>query len=200
MKSTVEPIVSATAEEANNAGTRRSVSNSSASDPRIQTLYEECADELIAGVRQRFGEGPPDPADVIHESFRRVYEQRNTAEIVNLKAYVWRVARNLVLDVKKTETTRGRYDFEVEHLLFPLRGEHGSPEITLAAEEQLRAISQCVAQMPDTRRRAFLLYRLEGLTLLQVSKRLNMSVSGVRKHVSRAQGQLHALFTGPARD
>ncbi|MEM1434807.1 MAG: sigma-70 family RNA polymerase sigma factor [Pseudomonadota bacterium] len=163
-------------------------------DPRIRKLYEESLGELVAGLRRRFGDGPPAPDDVIQESFRRVFEQPDTSAISNLKAYVWRIARNLVLDGKKAAAVRSQYDFEVEQLFFPLRGDNLSPEIVITARAQLRAINELLLEMPAARRRALLLYRVEGLTLAKVAEEMGLSVSGVRKHVSRAQAQLHALF------
>lgn len=160
-------------------------------------MYAESAAELVLGVRGRFGDGPPDPEDVVQEAFQRVFARADTTNIRNLKAYVWRTARNLVFEDRKRESVRTKYELEIERLYFAVKGENLSPENVITAREQLAAINATLSGMSDRRRRAFLLYRIEGLTLERVADTLQISITAVRKHVSRAQAQLHALFIDP---
>lgn len=131
---------------------------------------------------------------MVQEAFLRIYEHDNVSTIRNLKAFVWRTARNLVLDSKKIAHIRSKYDFEIERLYFCLKGENLSPEFVIGAKEQLQAINALLLTMPDRRRRALLLYRIEGLTLAQTADQLGISITAVRKHIARAQAQLNALF------
>ena len=163
-------------------------------DPRITKLYSEYAPELSQGIRIRYGDGPPDPDDVMQEAFRRIYEKEDTTKVRNLRAFIWRIARNLVLDAKKSEETRSKYDFEIENIFFPLKGHISSPETVIVAKEQLQAVNQLLLEMPDKRRRALMLYRLEGLTLEQIGKRLGISRRAVSKHISRAHVEISSLF------
>ena len=149
---------------------------------------------MIAGIRLRFGNGPPDPEDVVQEAFRRVYEYENLSAVQNIKAFIWRTARNLVLDSKKTTKTRASFDFEIERLYFPIRGDNLSPENVVCAREQLRTINQILSRMPERRRDAFIMYRVSGLTLQTIADKFGVSVPAVRKQVATAQAELHAWF------
>ncbi|MEM1261671.1 MAG: sigma-70 family RNA polymerase sigma factor [Pseudomonadota bacterium] len=166
----------------------------SAQNQRLAQLYAECAEELTVGIQGRFGSGPPDPDDVIQDAFQRVAELGDITHIRNLKAFVWRTARNLVLDAKKTLSIRSKYDFEIEQLYFSLKGENLSPEIVIRAREQLAVINQAIMAMPERRRRALLLYRLDGRTLAQIGKELSISITAVRKHIAKAHAELNLLF------
>ncbi|MEM8985120.1 MAG: RNA polymerase sigma factor [Pseudomonadota bacterium] len=156
--------------------------------------------DLTRGVRNRFGNGPPDPEDVAQEAFRRIIEKGDTAAIKNLKGFLWRTARNLVLDARKISNARSKYDFEIEEMYFPLKGDISTPENVILAKEQLRMINAHLRDMPEKRRRAFVLYRVEGLTLVEVARRLRISRTAVSNHIAKAHASLNALFIEDADD
>ncbi|MEM7504118.1 MAG: sigma-70 family RNA polymerase sigma factor [Pseudomonadota bacterium] len=163
-------------------------------DSRVVELSKTYLSELIDGIRSRFGNGPPDPEDVAQEAFSRLLEAGDTSKIKNLKAYLWRTARNLVFDATKATKTRSKYEFEIEALFFPLRGDNLSPETVVSAKEQLKLINDVLRQMPEKRRRALVLYRIEGLTMLEVAKQLRIGHSAVHKHLVKAHAELNAIF------
>ena len=163
-------------------------------DPRVAKLYATYTPELSEGLRIRYGDGPPDPDDVAQEAFRRIYEKSDTRNVRNLKAFIWRIARNLVLSEKRREHTRSKYDFEVEQIFFPLKGHISSPETVIVAKEQLLAVNEALLQMPDKRRRALMLYRIDGLTLDEIGRKLGIIRRAVSKHISRAHYEISSLF------
>ncbi|MEM6817730.1 MAG: sigma-70 family RNA polymerase sigma factor [Pseudomonadota bacterium] len=158
---------------------------------RVSAVYEEYFDELVTGIRARFGEGPPDPTDVAQESFRRVFEHPQLSLVGNLRAFLWRTARNLTIDIRKSAQVRNRYDFEVEQLFFPLRGDNCSPETVIDARAQLKVINEVLRCMPERRRTAFILRRIDGLTMDEVGRRLGIGRTAAAKHVSKADAELN---------
>lgn len=163
-------------------------------DPRIAALSETYLRDLATGLRNRFGNGPPDPEDVAQEAFRRILEKDDTSSIRNLKAFLWRTARNLIFDSKKMSAIRSKYDLEIEQIFFPSTGDNSSPETVMLAREQLKAVNAILRDMPEKRRRALVLYRVEGLTLVEVARRLRISRTAVSKHIAKAQIALNAIF------
>lgn len=169
-------------------------------DPRVAALSTSYLSEMAMALRKRYGDGPPDPDDVAQEAFRRIIEKGDTSNIQNLKAFLWRTARNLILDTKKIDKVRSKYDYEIQQIFFTTGGDISSPENVIIVREQLRAINECLRGMSERRRRAFLLYRVDGLTLEEVARRLMMSRTAVSNHIAKAQTQLIALFAGDAED
>ncbi|MEM8983929.1 MAG: sigma-70 family RNA polymerase sigma factor [Pseudomonadota bacterium] len=160
----------------------------------LESLYTEYVKPLSVALRTLYGDGPPDPEEVAQEAFHRVINHKDHSSIANLKAFIWRTARNLVFDEKKRAVVRRRYDFEVERLFFPFEGDGSTPETLITAREQLELINQALADMPEKRRRALILHRIEGLTLTEVGRRLGIGRTAVAKHVARAAADLNALF------
>ncbi len=167
-------------------------------DPRLAHVSAEEMRELSVGLRDRYGNGPPDPDDVAQEAYRRVLEREDVSSIRNMKAFLWRTARNLIFDAVKSAQSRSKYDFEVEQMFFPLKSDVSSPEVVISAREQLKTINDVLETMPKVRRRAFLLHRVERLSKTEVARRLKISRTMVHKHVAAASAEVHALFADDA--
>lgn len=157
-------------------------------------FYRGYAPQLSATIRKIYGDGPPDPDDVAQEAFHRIMERGDLSSIRNLKAFIWRTARNLVLKDKRLREMRSRHDFEVEQIYFPLRGDDSTPERIISAKQQLKTINDVLRTMPEKRRRAFVLHRLEGLSVAEVGRRLGVSRTAAAKHIARAAAALNAEF------
>ena len=131
-----------------------------------------------------------DPDDVAQQAFQKLIERGNIETISNLRAFVWRTARNIVLSTKRSATTRARYDYEVEQIYFPLKGDESTPERIILVREQLDTINEALRKMPEKRRRAIVLHRIEGLSVAEVGRRLGMSRQNAAKHLSKGMADL----------
>ncbi|MEM9168038.1 MAG: sigma-70 family RNA polymerase sigma factor [Pseudomonadota bacterium] len=161
---------------------------------RVTALYSDYAAQLSATLRSIYGDGPPDPDDVAQQAFQNVMERGDIGSVKNLKAFVWRTARNLIFKAHRTRETRARYDYEIDQLFFPLRTDELTPERIIVAREQLQAINRALLEMPPKRRRAFLLHRLHGLTVSDVARRLGVSRSTADEHIVRAATEINRLL------
>ncbi|MEM9740056.1 MAG: sigma factor, partial [Pseudomonadota bacterium] len=118
------------------ARSKAAQSGCDAPDDSISFLYAECAEELTAYLRKVYGDGPPEPDDVTQQAFAKLASQENLPRIKNLKAFLWRMARNLVLTERRNAETRSKYEFEVEQLYFAVRGNDFTPERDLEVKQQ----------------------------------------------------------------
>ncbi|MEM8562850.1 MAG: sigma-70 family RNA polymerase sigma factor [Pseudomonadota bacterium] len=166
-----------------------------ASVAKIDELYRKHAQTLARSLRAQFGNGPPEPEDVVHRAFQNLLERTNAKDIQNLKAYLWQTARNLLLKDKRALQTQTRYQFEVEQLYFAIQGDDLSPSRVLLAKQQLVSINEGLRSMPQQRRTAFIMHRLKGLSVAEVARQLNLSRSAAVKHIAKAAADLDALLT-----
>ena len=167
----------------------------------INDLYETSSAELVAYLRKVYGDGPPDPDDVAQQAFERLASYKDIKAVKNLKAFLWRTARNLLLTYKRNSDARSKYDYEIEHLFFAAKGSEASPERVLEVRQQLQIIEKTLAQMPQRRRHAFLMHRVEGLNLTDTGKRLGVTRHAIVKQITRASVDIEtALAKGPESD
>ncbi|MEL7042482.1 MAG: sigma-70 family RNA polymerase sigma factor [Pseudomonadota bacterium] len=155
-------------------------------EQRLVELYQQSVDELIAYLRKVFGEGPPEPNDVAQQAFERLSRQEDLAGVRNLKAFLWRTARNLVLTERRNSETRSKYEYEVEQLYFVAKGNESTPERVLEIKQQLATINRTLREMPERRRQALIWNRIEGLNVAAVARRLGITRAGAAKHIARA--------------
>lgn len=159
---------------------KQSVRN--AAPDSLETVYRLHADGLAAITRKV----RDDEADLAQEACLRLVETARREPVAAPVNLLFRIARNLVID-----RMRGRARAA---LLFREPGDrddqHPSPspdpERILLANERLGLALEVIERMPDRRREAFLLHRIDGLSYRRIAQRMGISVKGVEKHISAA--------------
>ena len=115
----------------------------------------------------------------------RLASLADTAQILEPRAFVFRVASNLAIDRLRQEQRRSAlHDDDSDHHEYcdPL----ASPEKQFLAAEAIEQLDRSLAQLPSKARLALLLNRLEGLTHAQIAVRLDVSESTVGKYIVQA--------------
>lgn len=174
--------------------------SASADTDKVSKLYSDYFTQLSQTLRRMYGNGPPDPEDVANEAFRKLIERGDISSIANLKGFVWRIARNIILKARRDHLARSKRDFEVENLYFPKKGDESTPERIIQAQEQLDAINSILKEMPEMRRRAFILHRIDGLTITETGHALGISRPGAAKHIARAAAEISVYFDAQERE
>ena len=160
----------------------------------IAQLYRQTIRPLASMLRKHLGNGPPDPDDIAQLAFQKLIERPTLTDIKNVEAFLWRTARNLVFKERRAQDVRARYDFEIEQLYFVLRGYDLDAERVVSAREQVNLVKTALRSMPERRRRAFVLHRIDGLTIAATARRLKISATAAGKHIGRAMADIDALL------
>ncbi|MEM1231986.1 MAG: RNA polymerase sigma factor [Pseudomonadota bacterium] len=159
-----------------------------------RSLYARRARAITASLRRVFGDGPPDPEDVTQQAFAKLIAAPNRDKIANVDAFLWRTARNIVLNEKRAAKTAARYETDLTATYFSARSDTCDPESVVMAEKTLVAINALLLAMPENRRRAFMLHRVEGLNVSETARRLQLSRSATHKTLVRAFADLDRLL------
>jgi RNA polymerase sigma factor (sigma-70 family) len=156
-------------------------------DGPLSDLYRRCRKELVAFVRQRFGSGPPDPEDIAQQAFANFAALGPDEPVANPRAFLFRTAHNIAVNHRKHQRV-GRRFLESNPDPREIREERDDldPQVVLLSREQYSLIETVIRGMPQKRRRALLLNRLEGLSYVEIGRRLGLSESAVRKQVAAA--------------
>ncbi|WP_313613119.1 RNA polymerase sigma factor [Agrobacterium sp.] len=119
--------------------------------------------------------------DVVQEAFIKFVPQQAEAPSA-LKAYLFRVVRNLALDVRK----RRRYDLRERPDDTPFWGlpqDHGSPEDHALFCDQVRQVSEILNDMPTDTRVALEMHRFGGYRMEDIAAHLGVSVATAHRLV-----------------
>lgn len=116
-------------------------------------------------------------------------------EIANGKAYLFRMAANLVIDHQRHVQRHKRLLDEVEQML------HGgvvsnTPEATTMAQQELERLSAVVDDLNPTTRMIFTMNRFDGISQREIARCLGISQTAVENHIRKALNKL-AAARGP---
>ncbi|GGC17051.1 DNA-directed RNA polymerase sigma-70 factor [Parapedobacter defluvii] len=122
--------------------------------------------------------------DLLQELFVRLWEHRESINPEQpIKAYLFRIAENLVYDTFR----RLSKDRRLQDQLFHAMEEIGADiEKQFFMQEDRQAIEAVIAMLPPKRRQVFTLCKLESKSYEEVSSLLNISLSTVNDHIYKA--------------
>lgn len=120
--------------------------------------------------------------DIVQDAFLRFVPagvRGDTTE--QTRAYLYRIVRNLAFDVLKRRKVEARSDEAPPHWIVP--SEPTTPEQSLLFCEEVRRVSDLLAELPAEIRIAVEMHRFGGYTLEEVAAHLGISVATAHRHV-----------------
>jgi RNA polymerase sigma-70 factor (ECF subfamily) len=152
-------------------------------DGAIERLYREYRTLVCAYVRRKFGAGPPDPEEIAHEAFMRL-AHKSVADVPNPKAFLLITARNVAIDAHRRQR-RGQTALDSVRTLAESSHDLDSFEV-VSSRQELERLGAIVDTLKPKQRAAFLMHRVDGLSFVEIARRLGISQSGARLLVETA--------------
>ncbi len=147
-------------------------------------LYTKYQVELVGYLQNKWRKAPEDACDLAHQAFERFMSVAEPQRIEQPRAYLYQLARNLVVDGLRREKVRCEHARREE---VSIEAEHGDAPLQSAmGEQQLRLLQKVIEKLPAKRRRAFVLNRVYQMSYREVAAEMGISEDGVKKHVLRA--------------
>ncbi len=149
----------------------------------IASLYSEYGDALHRFLTRKLPNH--DAADLLHDTFVRVLCLADGYELHSPRPFLFRVARNLMLDHHKAgyskmfEVDAGG---DVEHRSI----DNITPEVSVYSQQRLAVLQRAIDELPPRCRQVFLLHKFEHKSHAAIAEMLGISVNMVEKHVIRA--------------
>jgi RNA polymerase sigma factor (sigma-70 family) len=150
-------------------------------DQPAQELYRELRLHARSAMRDH-----ADADDVAQESWARVVAAvAKNGPVANVRAYLFRVARNLVIDHHRREKARPEEAMPPERFA-DIADVRPNAEAQLVTRDELRRMDAIIAAMPAKARLVFCLSRIEGLSFAEIGRRTGVSRQTVHDHMTRA--------------
>ena len=165
----------------------------------LAALYVLHRRELLRFLVARTGD-QEEAEDALQELWLKL-DGASEGPIANARAYLYRMAQNIVLDRVRARRRRERRErsWSDEAIgVAPLDGELAdsapNAEEMLAERDEVARIASAIANLPDGARRAFRLHKIDGLSHAEVAETLGISKSGVEKHMAVAMKYLRRIL------
>ncbi len=171
-------------------------------------LFAEHRDSLLRFLTARTGDAEK-AQDLLQDMWIKTQTSR-PGPVANGRAYLYRMAANLVLDDLRARNRAMRRErawigMDVADSALPEDRPDPAPLVDeeIAMQQEAAILERAIEALPEGARRALRLHRFEGMSHSQVAQTMGISRSGVEKHLSLAFRHLrNALadcgFFGPA--
>lgn len=160
----------------------------------FQTLYHRYAQSLYRKLASLVKQ-PEEADEILQELFVKVWEKRAQIEIqASFEAYLYRVAQRMAVDYFRSLQTRSRLHAHLERAAPPTT--ESAEDVRIAHETQ-SLVEQAIARLPEQRRRAFTLCKIEGKSHREAAEIMGISPNTVHNHLVHAVSNLRA-FLGDA--
>lgn len=147
-------------------------------------VFSACAKELRSFLTRRLGCAEV-AADLVQDTYIRLATRPDQSAHANPRALVFRVAANLATDHSRKQRLRDTYNGgSLDEVTVPSLAP--PPDAELTAQQDHDLLKQAIAQLPEKRRRVFVLRMARGLPYDDIAKQVGISVSGVEKHMNKA--------------
>jgi RNA polymerase sigma factor (sigma-70 family) len=161
--------------------------------PTLSSLYRRHRDDIKRYISQQFRLDIHEIEDIVHVTFVKYFGVSEGVEILNPKAYLYRIARNQAIDVKRESDRsnpvehRSSISYE-EHCGLPVVDDSsiGNPERIVSAKQEFEIIQSELKKMPQKRRNYLHMSRLQNIPNTEIAKNEGISEAAVRKHIARA--------------
>ena len=140
-----------------------------------------------------------DIADLRQDVYERVCDAAQKEIPVSAKAFVFRVARNLLVDRVRQEQIvpiEAVADLDALEVAMDTPG----PERNVMARDELRLLQAAMDRLPPRCREALVLGRVDGLTGRQIAARMNVTEQAVSMHIDHGVRALANVLYGDPTD
>ena len=167
-----------------NAGTTVQIPEDRAS---LHEVYLQHRPELCAYLVKKLGFIPSEAEDVVQTVFEKAMQMKPEQfdNIRNYRAFLYKATHNAGVDYQRHQAVGKRYVDETNP-----DAHKGSDDIdpyrNLVASQELAMLAQALKKMPERRRKLIIMNRFDGLSYAEIARRVDLSETVVRKHVSRA--------------
>jgi len=141
----------------------------------ISNTIQEFGQKLFGFVRKKV-KSTEDAEDILQEVWFQLSNLTDIAELDNVSAWLYEVARNKIIDKarKKTNLSIEDYGFETDEGEFNFKeilllDDSNNPELTFFKELFWKEFQQALDELPPNQKEVFILNEIEELTLQQIA-------------------------------
>ncbi|SDF86936.1 RNA polymerase sigma-70 factor, ECF subfamily [Dyadobacter soli] len=160
--------------------------------PAFTALYEKYSLKLYGNIL-RLVKSEDTAKEILQELFLKIWELRGQIDPEkSFKSFLYKIAGNLVYDhFRKVSRDKKLSD----SLLYMLEEQYSHLEEAVIYNESLELLNSAIGQLPEMRRRVYMMGKIEGKTYEEISAQLGISHSTISDHIVKANRFIKTYLT-----
>ncbi len=155
----------------------------------LEEAFAQFQDELLGTLYYLVG-NREDAQDAYQEAFIRCWRHRETVpRVVNLKAWIFRIALNLGRDIRSTAWRRRRKPLPEDEAMLVARPAD-QPEVECSRREKVALIRRELLELRTEEQEVFLLRQNGQMTYDEIARTLDIPVGTVKTRMRLAMKKL----------
>ena len=150
----------------------------------VEAVVRAYHDALMRFLKRRLAQRD-DAADLAQEVYYRISRRHDFDKIEYPQAYLFTTALNLLRDRAKYRRKR-QAEEHISLNAIEVKNEEPCAERVLQAKQEVAIMRRALTELPPKCQAVFVMHRFDGLSYRQIGEELEISVSMVEKHISRA--------------
>ncbi|WP_303315179.1 RNA polymerase sigma-70 factor [Flavivirga abyssicola] len=154
-------------------------------DRRVFGEFYELYYPLLLARSLKFVSDQETCKEIVQDTFTIFWKKAHTItpEKHFMEAYLWQILRSLISKFYRGKKEKKVYieEFDRAHALITKQ-----EELTLKGNELETKINSAIEALPEKTKQIFVMSRLSGMTYIEISKELDISVKTVEYHMSNA--------------
>jgi RNA polymerase sigma-70 factor (ECF subfamily) len=147
-----------------------------------KTIWEEFRDSLKGFISARV-QNQDDAEDILQDVFFKIHKKIDTLKDESrLPSWIYQITRNAIIDYYRSRKV-------TVELPETIKATEKKPPVS-ASTEIASCIKPLIEGLPEKYREAITLTELKGMTQIELSENLGLSLSGTKSRVQRARGKL----------
>lgn len=152
------------------------------------SLYLENRLQIEGFFRNRI-QNPEDCKDLEQELFIRIHKLDPDKKVDDRRAYLFRIAHNLVNDLLRYRQRQQHHTSDVTDIQ-ELKHDTYQVDDQLSDRQRLTLLEEAIEELPAKCREVFLLRKVEEMPNREIASRLGISQNMVEKHLRKALKEL----------
>lgn len=152
-----------------------------------EEVWEEFSSVILVFIRRRVS-NPSHIDDILQDVFIKIHRNIDTlGDRVKIRSWIFQITRNTIIDYYRKHKTRTE---DIDTLLLEDKESvFGIDEMAVQtpAQEIAMGLKGMIETLPEKYAQALMLVEIEGLSQVELSQKLGISVSGAKSRVQRGR-------------
>lgn len=150
---------------------------------------------MLTRFLQRNWRNEAEISDLRQEAYARIYEAARRERPMQVKPFLFQVARNLIIDRLRSQAVvalESMADLDWLNVC----DDRPSSEAHVAARQELRLLQAALDELPPRCRQVILMRKVDGLSQKEVARRMGVAVDTVENQVAKGMRLLAQAMSG----